>query len=287
MLFHKIFESVSSLTEKDPILSQAFEQSFRESLSSLDMQILLSGPIPVEIFRSILSSSLQYTSTHSLQLFESTSDKRYERLHHQLWNPLVSSLVSSISASSLGNRPFHQQSSTSKVRAGSITACFAALSLTTSEEEEIRQKLSDYSQKSNRLYNTKFHAHISCKTDRCRFCYAMFTHVNITKCVGHKPCHRSGYFPHVGTPLWSMIRKKHTSGSCQFKVKPCQSGEIKALAITSLEDTPEYDSSISWADEEESPRSPVQYPELKRKSPESSARSVTKLRKGDVSQADA
>lgn len=60
--------------------------------------------------------------------------------------------------------------------------------------------------------------HVKCTSSRCQFCRALVLNLVITKCSEHPgihrdgPCTKSGWFPHVGKPLWGQIKGVHKRG---------------------------------------------------------------------------
>lgn len=56
------------------------------------------------------------------------------------------------------------------------------------------------------------HLKTGCSRAECTFCRDAVRNVTITKCIGHAPCHASGWYPHVGKLLWEILRRKHDKG---------------------------------------------------------------------------
>lgn len=77
------------------------------------------------------------------------------------------------------------------------------------------------------------HVHyIDCKHTRCSFTRTLFTQVALTKCVGHKKCVPSGWFPHVGMTLWKSLASKHTELSIfKAKTRVLKDNEMQPLAV--------------------------------------------------------
>lgn len=97
--------------------------------------------------------------------------------------------------------------------------------------EEIRRRIKGVALTKPHLYATPGHPFIKCDKARCRFCQHLFENLNITRCEGHKRCTSVGWYPHVGAPLWQMVRKRHaTHDQSTIKPKECKVGEIPALA---------------------------------------------------------
>lgn len=273
--YNKLISTLTTLTKGETFLIHEFEKHFRSCISSLDIQTLLDGPIPQHITQNILSSSLQHLSEYAYKQFEDTNKPIYQQLAAQLWNPLIVELLLHVGLGSVEQerRPSTQ---TTKIRNGSMQKAFSKLEISNDDASRVRSELRKYTSKVKQPYQNRFHKHISCERKDCNFCLTMFKTVNITKCVGHKPCHKTGYYPHVGTSLWSMIKKRHTSNVCDFKIHPCKEGEILAISGEIL-DIPELTKPLQeldpthWAYEGEdsnvslSEKESVYYPTVKRR----------------------
>lgn len=278
-LYSKIISVLTVLVQDDTEFIKLFEKTFRSLISSLDIEILLDGPIPQHIMINLLSTSLQNLSDYAKTQFELTKHPKFDRLQHILWNPLISLLLSNTQALSPGPGKTLSHTTKSKVtQFGSMSTAFTALSLSETEQQDVRQKLLKSATTLKRPYNNRFHKHISCKKDLCDFCMTMFKTVNITKCVGHKPCHSTGYYPHVGTSLWQIIKRKHTLGECKLTNKACKLGEIPALVSADAELRSEVPSPVlstrTWAEEIEEEES-IFYPVVRKKRRNSSSSDIT------------
>lgn len=51
---------------------------------------------------------------------------------------------------------------------------------------------------------------IKCEAQDCMFCRSLFVNFQLTKCVGHHKCTKSGWYPHFGPTLWKRFTKLHT-----------------------------------------------------------------------------
>lgn len=104
--------------------------------------------------------------------------------------------------------------------------------VSTSAAKNIRERLLAVALTKKRYYANAYHKHVKCDLDDCAFCAHLFHTVNLTRCVGHKPCVSAGWYPHVGPALWQMVRSKHASGqTCRLKPKTCKSYELPALSV--------------------------------------------------------
>lgn len=54
---------------------------------------------------------------------------------------------------------------------------------------------------------------MGCKSTTCEWCKQLVNHTPLTRCKGHKPCSKSGWWPHVGPNLWFKLSKAHQSGT--------------------------------------------------------------------------
>lgn len=214
------------------------------------MQILMDGVIPPKILINLLSNSLQSTSNLALDKYKLSQNIEFLHMSYQIWNPLLEVTLRDcrtlVSANGL-----EKTSSTkpSKHRVGSISAAFEDLTIQESQVQRVRQQLKDHGSSAKRPFTNKFHKHIDCSQDNCKFCVKLFHSVNITKCVGHKPCHKTGFYPHIGQPLWCMLKNKHNKSDCNLLPKPCKPGEIKALNQDEDKCEKEFSATTSWADE--------------------------------------
>lgn len=50
---------------------------------------------------------------------------------------------------------------------------------------------------------------LQCTKVRCTLCLHMFTHVNLSRYVGHSNCHPCGWYPHLAPALVHGLRKVH------------------------------------------------------------------------------
>lgn len=98
--------------------------------------------------------------------------------------------------------------------------------------------------------------YIQCKQPLCSFCRTMFQSVALTRCVAHKKCVPSGWFPHVGSTLWKSLAKKHDATKIfQAKTRTLKDNEMAPLALhvhqdgpSSTGDTPPMDTELPSSD---------------------------------------
>lgn len=74
--------------------------------------------------------------------------------------------------------------------------------------------------------------YMDCKHTLCSFTRTLFQNIALTKCVGHKKCVPSGWFPHVGMTLWKSIASKHSEGSIfTAKSRTLKPNEMMPLSL--------------------------------------------------------
>lgn len=77
--------------------------------------------------------------------------------------------------------------------------------------------------------------HITCSDNTCVYCKELILNVDLTLCVGHKPCVPGRWYPHVGQTLWNQLRKKHDSGqSYTYTGKPRENAMPRLAIAQSL-----------------------------------------------------
>jgi len=257
MDYHKIAKTLSTVTNGNQRIQTVFEQTFRENVSSLDLQILASGHIPSNIISNCIASALQKASEEAKILALHTEAA-------QIWNPLTAVLLrESAKSVSIPIKPKLPPSKTKSEHVALVKASDTVSKdiISPDEIEKIRLALKQNIPTSG-LYNNVFHSHISCVIPNCQFCKDLYHQVNISKCTGHKPCHVSGFYPHVGKTLWKMIKGRHDrKDQCKLKDQNCKKGKLPSIiaGCKKLRITNE-DSITSWADTVDEPPSPVYYP---------------------------
>jgi hypothetical protein len=229
MDYKKVERALSAITGENAQILTVFESTFRENVSSLDIQILMSGIIPPKIISNCIASALQTTAR------EAKASGLID-LAAQLWNPLTACLVQQAHTSlpiskSIPDKPSTKSTvkSTAKDKAVPETQV-----ISDDVAGTIRASLGR-NRPSAGFFNNSYHSHINCLKSECSFCENLYKQVNITKCSGHKPCHPCGFYPHVGRTLWKLLKTKHfKSEPCKLQNKPCQPGQIQNLASESI-----------------------------------------------------
>lgn len=265
MDYKKLERATKSLLETYPHLLLAYEDNLREAVASQDLQLLLSNSIPNKIWANCIAMSLRHTA-------ELAKSESLNNIAEQLWNPIVESLLTMLSkqVSVELTRPLPTKTAVRKP----VTLTRSEAPQTTLGEQEVREQLM---QKVDEVkFSSAFHKHIKCGTPSCKFCTDLYKQVHITRCVGHSPCHPSGYYPHVGKPLWNMLKTKHNKQTpCKLKNRPCKPDELPCLDNSPNDEqlrqenqdvqlSVEIDDQPDWleqdADSRDSVRSEVYYP---------------------------
>jgi hypothetical protein len=78
--------------------------------------------------------------------------------------------------------------------------------------EEAEQIYKDVISKFSKGHPLSYFKHITCNSKSCEYCKDLFFNVDLSLCVGHKPCVPGRWYPHVGRALWTQLLKKHNSG---------------------------------------------------------------------------
>jgi len=255
MDYNKIAKTLSSVTNGNKQILTVFEHTFRENVSSLDLQILASGSIPSNIISNCIASALQKAAAEADTL-------SLPIVSAQIWNPLTAVLLQdsitkpqSEKSKTANPKPLLKEKTSSKKTSDNVST-----DISTDDVSRIRKAL-QCTQPASGIYNNIYHSHISCVKPDCKFCYDLYRQINITKCIGHKPCHNSGYYPHVGKTLWKMIKGRHNRGDkCDIKETKCKPGQILALAnIEICDDRGDATPLLTDWSEMEEPNSPVYY----------------------------
>lgn len=107
----------------------------------------------------------------------------------------------------------------------------------------IRRELSNFLESSKGPYVK--HLSSACTRTECIFCRDAVRHVAVSRCVGHKLCHASGWYPHIGQMLWQILKRRHNKGlSFVPRSEPCKlkDGELEplmhGLTLNSIRDSP-------------------------------------------------
>lgn len=256
MDYAKIRESVQTIVGRHTALLDIFENKIRDILSADISNLVTNSISPITIQNSI-NSALLHTSTHAMDLFDSTSDVEYKTIADKLWNPLVAIFLKLSLKEAPSTNVLRPAVPKPRVKTGSTIA--KPLNVPISSEvnvERVRYKLDSVLLTKRLPYKNEAHKHIQCATHNCEFCTSLFRRVNITRCEAHKPCHPTGFYPHVGTALWSMLKTKHNKGAkCSINLKPNKAYELPALDTNAeADDMVSVSDSISVEDEERSSR---------------------------------
>lgn len=254
MDYQKIAKTLLTVTNGNAQIQNVFESTFRENVASLDLQILASGSIPHNIISNCIASALQKAANEANTLALST-------VSAQIWNPLTAILLRE-SARPVPV-PLKSKFASSNTKREKITLAKASDTVSDNISKDDIRKIHlalQQNKPTSGIYNNSFHSHISCVKPQCQFCMDLFQQVNISKCVGHKPCHASGHYPHVGKTLWKMIKGRHDRGDqCKLKDQICKKGYLPSL-LTDLRlcEQPEESDWNNLMDDV--PPSPVYYP---------------------------
>lgn len=226
--FNTLLESVKVVTRNHTFLFEHFERELRDVIASCALQDLVNSTIPKKTILNAIISSLESTSQLALEEAARVQNSDLDSISAQLWNPLVASLVKMLFSGPVKHEKkvsptkTKQRKDVSKAPSRTVTLPSSA------EVDKIRSSLKAVALTRTRLYaNT---GHVTCDRDCCAFCKHMFMNLNLTKCEGHKKCSASGWYPHVGKSLWSMLKAKHAAlVPCKLKPQACKSGELPAL----------------------------------------------------------
>lgn len=226
--YNTIRNTVEVVVGSYTFLLQEFESTIRDVISSIDIQLLLTNSIPASTIQNSISSALSHVSNRALEEYDRTQNLEFRSIADKLWNPLTSlfsslaikEVVAAPSTSSTGSRKSDKPKTKRLVQPVSADV----------DKKMVRSRLRAVLLSKTLLFRTPGHPHVKCDTIRCEFCRTLFLTLNITKCVGHKACHSTGYYPHIGTALWSMTKSRHAKGlSCKVRSKACGPHEIEAL----------------------------------------------------------
>lgn len=262
MDYNKIAKTLLTVTNGNQQIQTVFEATFRENVSSLDLQILASGQIPSNIISNCIASALQRAADKANAL-------SLPIVSAQIWNPLTAILLhDSINKPQILTMTKQDANSKHTKEKASSKKIPDNVSVTVSNDQskQIRKALKQNVPTSG-IYNNFYHSHISCVKSECKFCYDLYHQVNVSRCDGHKPCHETGYFPHVGKTLWKMIKGRHQRGEqCKLKEQKCKTGHLPNLnqdldiCVTNRGKISSEDDWNTIMEQEPEPKSPVYYP---------------------------
>lgn len=206
---HSHIELVKTITGfiDDRDILNVFEHQYRESLVSDSFEQLLTGVIPTAVRTTALTNALQAAADEAQERYTTTKDAKFLRMAASLWNPITANLVQSLKVfSDVSRAPDLPSKDESKSQAPDKKPRLRG-SNPPRDTARIQQHILHYLEEHPSPYReTK---HIACSAAKCDFCIALFKSINLTKCSGHKPCVPSKWFPHVGPPLWKMLKKSH------------------------------------------------------------------------------
>lgn len=246
MDYHKIRASVELIVGVHTFILIAFENSIRDTLSA-DIQAIFTNSISISTIQNSIRSALICASNTALAEFERTGDATFKNISGSLWNPLVSAF----SELNLNSTPPRSYDQARKVVQPKVKPSTAPLDLSQVDVPRVRERLRAVILTKSVLYKNVAHKHIKCEITRCAFCKDLFQRTNITKCEGHKPCHSTGYYPHVGTALWSMVKTKHNKGQlCSLPKKTCEPHELPAILNSIPESVVTEQTPVSEAESE-------------------------------------
>lgn len=223
---NSVLDTVKRITVKHAYLYTNFEREFRDTISSCNLSDLVNSTIPKLVIHNALRHALMNTADLALEEFAVTKSSDFKTISEQLWSPLIATMIS-VLFKAVPNPVKKSQGLKSKTEKKSVDPV-EKISVSENEIEKIHEKLKSVALTRQKLYaNTSY---IQCDKDNCAFCSHMFHNVNLTQCKGHKRCNSSGWYPHVGKPLWSQLKTKHASAiPCKLRPKECGPQELPAL----------------------------------------------------------
>jgi hypothetical protein len=245
---------VIALLKDDADLTKLFTDTFTDSVASVDIDELLSGNISHDTLISALNSALETTSTEALRVYEVTKDIKFLALSHQLHSPVVTALLSLLpppdilsrgtsiaSTSRTAARSWCTPDPDIKARPSPGASRYAPASVPKRlnirreqtappplDTDSIHKDVEQFYSTPRVLYSSS--RVVTCRRTSCSICRHVFTHLNLTRCVGHKPCTPCGWFPHVTPMLWSGLKKVHADPSLPIAVsyRPPKKDEIRS-----------------------------------------------------------
>lgn len=231
--FKPILEALRRIPHIQDDIIAHFEDTFRNNYASIDISLLLNGSVPQDKISTLLTSSLESTAQHCLDLFDQSKDQKYNDIANMLWNPLIVTLFKVITSKPA---KIDEKSAVKVLPKTNVVKVakpvHSPVSLSETQIVTVQQRLKDIQLQRTHLYQTPGHTHIKCDAPNCEFCTHLFNNLNITKCEGHKRCSISGWYPHVGPALWQMLRKKHSArAKPTIQPKLCKPHEIPALSV--------------------------------------------------------
>lgn len=228
---NSVLGTVKSLTEPYTYLYTNFDHVFRDVISSCALTDLVNSTIPKQNIHNALQSALESTANLALDTASETNDPRLRSISDQLWSPLIATLISVLFTRALPTPAKKSQSSPPIAKVRKPAEPVERIHVEVDKIVAIHEKLKSVALTRPRLYCNS--SYIACEMDKCAFCSHMFHNVNLTQCKGHKPCNSSGWYPHVGKPLWIQLKSKHAAAiPCKLRPKECGPNELPALLAT-------------------------------------------------------
>lgn len=230
---NSVLDTVKRLIGHHTSLYENFEYSFRDVISSCALTDLVNSTIPRKTIHNALQHALESTANLALEQFAITKSPEMKTISEQLWSPLIATMVSVLftKAVPVKEKKITQDSSSTRVK--KTVEPVEKIELSAKEVENIHDKLKSVALTRPRLYGNT--SHIQCEKDNCAFCIHMFHNVNLTQCKGHKRCNSSGWYPHVGKPLWSQLKAKHAQAvPCKLRPQKCRPQELPALLAAAV-----------------------------------------------------
>lgn len=244
-----ILEPLRKILAKHEFLFVWFEDKLKSVLHDVDVVALLSGSISQKALHLALVDTLQALSAYALEEYERTNNLEYRSISDMVWNPINAAFLK---LPLLEQKPSVKENSSTSNSNKDTKSLKSSRTLNPSVnvapelDEDERQRLYDkiLATRETRevLYRTKFHSHVKCEEARCKYCTHLFNTLNLTKCIGHAACSKTGWYPHVGASLWKMVKTKHNSRSeCTLVPKACKAHELPSLStyksVSQLPDT--------------------------------------------------
>lgn len=160
---------------------------------------------------------------------ERESDLEMKAIADRLWNPMVAMFANAAlkpASPTIVKKPVEEKPLGKRTPKALGPPIAPGLDV-----NQVHQRLRACLQTRPHLYQTPAHSHIRCDQRNCSFCLKVFRTINLTKCVGHKACSNTGFYPHVGPALWSMLKRDHHNGTNpRLRVRPPREHELPCLS---------------------------------------------------------
>lgn len=262
-----MYSEIEKLLQNHQTYLELWKTTFRDFVACASIPVLLTGNIPQQHINTAFTKACE--EVHQAILNDSNSTNiELLQLAYALWSPMTATVFNNCALSAGPSQPTakisatpskkqKKSSPTSKVnsipnrsvivhkskpkptpepvKAVSVSDT-ATVSQVTVADENIYDDLTEYRRTTEVLYHAD--RYITCSEPRCAMCDKMFRRVLLSPCVGHEPCVKSGWFPHVGVRLWAKIYKTHhDAGTLNIDVSaPVSKGRKAAIdAIRELD----------------------------------------------------